>query len=89
MKKIITILLVLFTVILPAQVSTTSLVAYWPFNGNANDLSGNGHNGTVNGATLTNDRFGSPNSAYNFNGSAYIDVPYSCKFRAKSPHFSA
>ncbi len=44
------------------------LVAYYPFNGNANDESGNGHDGTVFGATLTLDRFGTPNSAYNFNG---------------------
>ena len=33
------------------------LVGYWPFNGNANDESGNGNDGTVNGVTLTNDRF--------------------------------
>ena len=44
------------------------LVAYYPFNGNANDESGNGHNGTVYSATLTTDRFGNPNSAYSFNG---------------------
>jgi hypothetical protein len=44
------------------------LVAYYPFNGNANDESGNGNNGIVNGATLTKDRFGKENSAYNFNG---------------------
>jgi hypothetical protein len=44
------------------------LVAYYPFNGNANDESGNGNNGTVNGATLTNDRFGNANSAYYFDG---------------------
>jgi uncharacterized protein (TIGR02145 family) len=51
------------------------LVGYWPFNGNANDLSGNGNNGTVNGATLTTDRFGN-NSAYSFNGTSnYISVP--------------
>src|SRR5664280_1057369 len=38
------------------------LVGYWPFNGNANDLSGNGNNGTVyGGATLTSDRFGNAN----------------------------
>jgi len=42
------------------------LVAYYPFNGNANDESENGNNGTVNGATLTSDRFGIPNSAYRF-----------------------
>ena len=44
------------------------LVADYPFNGNANDASGNGNNGTVSGATLTTDRFGNPNSAYYFDG---------------------
>ncbi len=44
------------------------LVAYYPFNDNANDESGNGHDGTVNGATLTTDRFGNANKAYSFNG---------------------
>jgi hypothetical protein len=44
------------------------LVGYWPFCGNANDQSGNGNNGTVNGATLTTDRFGNSNSAYSFDG---------------------
>lgn len=44
------------------------LVAYYPFDGNANDASGNGNDGTVYGATLTADRFGKPNSAYSFNG---------------------
>ena len=44
------------------------LVGYWPFNGNANDESGNGNHGTVNGATLTSDRFGLQNKAYLFDG---------------------
>ena len=47
---------------------TNGLVVYYAFNGNANDASGNGNNGTVDGATLTADRFGIPNSAYYFNG---------------------
>ena len=46
----------------------TGLIAYYPFNGNANDESGNGRNGVVTGATLTSDRFGSANSAYYFDG---------------------
>jgi hypothetical protein len=46
----------------------TDMIAYYPFNGNANDESGNGNNGTVNGATLTLDRFGNANSAYSFDG---------------------
>src|SRR5438552_10965983 len=49
---------------------TNGLVAYYPFSGNANDASGNGLNGTINGATLIQDRFGRPNSAYSFNGSS-------------------
>lgn len=47
-------------------------VASYPFNGNANDASGNGNNGILTGATsnpvLTADRFGNPNSAYEFGG---------------------
>ena len=50
----------------PSYVPTSGLVAWWPFTGNAIDSSGNGNNGTVNGATLTTDRFGYVNSAYYF-----------------------
>jgi hypothetical protein len=51
------------------------LVAYYPFNGNANDESGNANNGTVYGAKLTTDRFGNPNNAYSFDGfNDYIDM---------------
>lgn len=46
----------------------TSLVAFYPFNGNANDESGNNNNGTITGASLTQDRFGINGHAYNFNG---------------------
>ena len=61
---------------------TTGLVAQYLFDGNANDSSSNGHNGTVNGAILTADRFGNPNSAYNFNGiDNYINVAYSPDFQ--------
>ena len=52
----------------PSYVPTSGLVGWWPFNGNANDESGNGNNGTVNGATLTTDRFGVVNKAYSFDG---------------------
>ena len=37
----------------PSYVPSNGLVGWWPFNGNANDESGNGNNGVVNGATLT------------------------------------
>jgi hypothetical protein len=62
----------------PSYVPSDGLVGYWPFNGNANDVSGNGNNGTNNGATLTTDRFGNTNSAYSFNGStSFIQLPSS------------
>jgi hypothetical protein len=59
-----------------AQIPSNGLVGYWPFNGNANDESGNGNNGTVLGATLTTDRFGNANSAYSFNNNntEYIEI---------------
>jgi hypothetical protein len=44
------------------------LVGYWPFCGNANDESGNGNDGTVNGSTLSEDRFGAMGKAYDFDG---------------------
>ncbi len=44
------------------------LVAYYPFNGDAKDESGNENDGTVNGATLIEDRFGNKESAYSFDG---------------------
>jgi len=51
------------------------LVAYYPFDGNANDMSGNNHHGIVHGATLTTNRFGNKNTAYSFNGvDTYIDL---------------
>lgn len=53
------------------------LVASYPFNGNTNDESGNGHNGIVHGATLTADRFGSANRAYYFNATNPGDVTIS------------
>jgi hypothetical protein len=46
------------------EIPTEGLVAWYPFNGNANDESGNGHNGTVYGVTLTSDRLGDENCAY-------------------------
>jgi len=52
------------------------LVACYPFNGNANDASGKGNNGTLKGGVaLTTDRFGNPNSAYQLDGiSGYIEA---------------
>jgi hypothetical protein len=52
-------------------------VAFYPFNGNANDGSGNGNHGTpYGGPTSVSDRFGNPNRAYEFDGiDDYITIP--------------
>ncbi len=75
MKKIFTTAIVALSFNAFAQIPTNGLVGRYPFNGNANDISGNNYNGTNNGATLTTDRFGNSNAAYNFNGSSFISVP--------------
>jgi hypothetical protein len=50
------------------------LVAYYPFDGNAMDESGNGNHGTVVGAVPATDHFGNSNHAYSFDGQDdYID----------------
>ncbi|MDD4206120.1 MAG: hypothetical protein PHH55_08610, partial [Candidatus Delongbacteria bacterium] len=74
-----------------------------PFSGNANDASGNGNHGAVHGATLTEDRFGNPNSAYYFdgiddeilidrpdliNGSKAITINIKFMLKAQRSHFS-
>ena len=80
MKKIILSMFLLGTLVnanaqVPNYVPSNGLVGWWPFSGNANDLSGNGNHGTVKGAVLTNDRNGSSNSAYSFNGTSdYIET---------------
>lgn len=54
------------------------LLAYYPLNGNANDLSGNNLNGSINNVAPSIDRNGVFGKAYYFNGrDAWIGVPYS------------
>lgn len=73
---------------IPSYVPTDSLIGYWVFSGDANDYSGNSNNGTVYGASLTNDRNGNANSAYFFDvsnwsfgsGGDYIYIPYNPSF---------
>ncbi|MEM9024364.1 MAG: hypothetical protein AAGB22_11515, partial [Bacteroidota bacterium] len=45
-----------------------SLQAWYPLNGTVVDSSGNGWHATLNGATLTTDRFGKAAAAYLFDG---------------------
>ena len=71
----------LFGQVPPSYVPTNNLVGWWPFNGNANDESGNGRHGTVHGATLCSDRNGNINNAYRFNGTSnYITAPGNTPF---------
>lgn len=53
---------------------TNGLIAYYPFNGDAIDGTGNGHDGVVVNATLIADRFGNPASAYGFDGATTMIV---------------
>jgi Concanavalin A-like lectin/glucanases superfamily len=62
----------------PSQTISEGLFAYFPFNGNANDESGNGKNGIVSGALNSSDRFGIANQSYYFNGTnSYISISQS------------
>lgn len=69
---------------------TAGLVAHWPFNGNANDVSGNGLNGGVVGASLTTGYAGNVNTAYKFKGTTIpgvfdnIAVPYNSLMNVQS-----
>lgn len=89
-----------FNVNLIQQISAANLVASWTFTGNAKDVSGNGNDGTLmtgwvgpygvpatDGATLpvlTTDRYGTANSAYDFNNGAYVEVPFQASLRPSS-----
>jgi len=53
---------------IPSYVPSDSLVAWYPFNGNTNDESGNGVTMTNLGAMLSEDRMGNAQSAYDFDG---------------------
>ena len=68
---------------------TNGLVAYYPFNGNANDESGSGNNGAVQGALLIPDRNGDSNRAYDFDGKSQIVVPSSASLNLTSFSVSA
>ncbi|HEY1040265.1 MAG TPA: LamG-like jellyroll fold domain-containing protein, partial [Bacteroidia bacterium] len=66
MKKILLIALTLFSA---SAINAQTLLARYPMDSNANDVSGNGNNGTINGSvTPVADRFGTPGSALQFSG---------------------
>jgi hypothetical protein len=59
----------------PNYVPTNGLVGWWPFNGNANDESGNGNNGQSVNILYASDRFGNSNASANFpNGNTNSEI---------------
>lgn len=78
MKKILPLLIFSLVSFSIYGQSTAGQIAHWDFNGSANDVSGNGHNGHLNNVVPAVGISGLPNSAYYFNGvNSYITVPYS------------
>lgn len=65
-------------------------IAYYPFNNNTIDLSGNHNDGVISGGvTATTDRFGNPCGALYFNGTdGYIEVPNSSSLQSIDKVFS-
>ncbi|MFC2083651.1 LamG-like jellyroll fold domain-containing protein [Bacteroidota bacterium] len=57
--------------------------AYYPFNGNINDESGNNNNGFGEGISFDVDRYGNENSAAYFSGSAWIQLPDTIRFQPR------
>lgn len=81
MKK----LLLCLTALCSLTTNGQTLIYHSNFQGNANDLSGNGLNGTVNGATLCPGQTGIPNTAYLFDGvNDYIQLPTNTLFNLKT-----
>ena len=74
----------------PSYVPPNGLVGWWPFNGNANDESGNGNNGTVNGPTSFSDRSGNVNSSYKFSKAqnSFIKTSYNTNQNANTFSYS-
>ena len=82
MKRIVIVFLTLLCTFnqllaqLPSYLPVLGLNAWFPFTGNAVDSTMHGHDGTVYGATMAKGRYGTPNTAYSFNGTSnYIYVP--------------
>lgn len=68
-----------------------NLIAHYPFDNNASDISVNKNDGKIiGGVTRTPDRFGNPCGALKFNGTdGYIEVPNSSSLQSPVQTFSA
>ena len=58
------------------KIVCNGLVGYYPFSGNANDISGNYNHGEVYGVSLTKDKKGLSDKAYHINKNGMISIPY-------------
>ncbi len=81
MKKFLLSSLLISIVLTSIAQLNNGLVAYYPFSGNANDMSGNNINSITNKAIPAADRFGNPNMAYQFSGDSntYIEIAHDSK----------
>ena len=65
-----------FAQVIPPYIPPTGLLAWYPFNNNANDVTIYAHNGTAYGSVAySTDRFGSPASCYQSSGNGLINIP--------------
>lgn len=86
MRKFLFIVVTLIANQLFSQNISDHLLLYYPFNGNANDASGNNYNGTSNAVTYGADRFGTPNAAAYFNGSnSFVNFPNTNALKTSLP----
>lgn len=59
----------------PHDTGNSDTIAYWTFDGNTNDVSGNGHDGSISGTTgFGKDRFGTPGTALILNRNTTVIV---------------
>ncbi|MBD3240787.1 MAG: DNRLRE domain-containing protein [Chitinivibrionales bacterium] len=80
-----TLLLCVVALSAAGRVPTEGLEAFYPFNGNAFDESGNGNYGEPVGVVLSEDRHGNDSSAYSFaHDSERVVLPSAC--RLTGPH---
>ena len=81
MKKQLLGLFLSFGALTTCAQTDTTLVAHWDFNGTANDVSGNGHNGTAYNTGIAAGMAGTASTGYSFDGvTSYVSVPYSPAF---------
>lgn len=86
MKRILQLLIILNSLYIVSQDLSTDLLIHYPFNGDLNDMSGNGYDGTNFGATYTADRHGNENSAIYFDGiDDFISMPNLAELKPNLP----